>query len=284
MTVHVQHGPVCAKRQPAVKVTNLPGRVFPPPVDGMAGAAGDPPGPACVRPPRAVPITACVDKLGENRLGQRARVDVECRDRHRMTPLLVVENEALAASAAQFHLARGERQPLRRQRVGDVGPLGRRITQILECHPPSLDVHQFVIQAQLGEISERLVEPATQADGHGGGDPLCIFVDCGRCGQGQIPAAIVRNAGGVVQRVGRRQQAGRKPAVGPCPQAPALLKPDDVPVFPQRRIQMRGAWPQPAVRRQAVDQCPQLAARLRQPIDELVRSMAADGSGSVHAI
>ena len=201
-----------------------------------------------------------------------------------MAPFLVIEDEARVGPAAEIHLAAGECQALRRRRTGDICPYGWRIAQVLECHPPRLDVHQFVIETQFGEVGDVVVESAAQAACHGNGNLVRVVVDCCRLQQGQVPADVVRHAGRIVEGVGTTQQAGATRAVRSFAQAPALLEPDDMPVFPQRRIQMAGTRPQPAVRRQRLDELAQPLARLRQAVDELRGGIVSDGSGSVHVI
>ncbi len=250
------------------------------------GLAGHPPRPAVRRPPRAARIAAGFDERQERPLADRRGIDVEGRDLHGVTPFFIVEDEALVRPAAEFDFAGGKSQPLGRvwQIVSHRGAGRRRVAQGLKRHPPGLDVHQFVIQAEFGEVGRRLVECVAQAGSHGLRHLAGVIVHCGGIRQGQVPAAVVRHGRRIIERVGPGQQAGGTAAVRPRPQAPAFLKPDDMPDFPQRRIQMVRARSQPAALRQAIDQCTQLAARLRQLGDELVGAVAADGRGAVHVI
>ena len=113
-----------------------------------------------------------------------------------------------------------------------------------------LGVHVFVEQDETEEIQSVIIfrgdGEQVQGVGQAGGQ---IRAGGRQTGQRQIPACGVGNAAGVVQRIRPRQAAIRSLVVGiatdaqrtlPVAGNPKILKPADMPGFPERRIELQG--------------------------------------------
>ncbi len=193
----------------------------------------------------------------------RALVDVLAARRAAGQQVVLVSSGAIAAGMGPLGLATRPRDLATQQAAASVGQ-GRLIAHYTQAfHRHSLHVAQVLLTA------DDTVRRGHYRNAH---RALARLLDLG-----VVPVVNIEG-------IGPGQQAGRETAVGPGAQAPALLEPDDMPVFPQRRVQVFGARSQPAAVRQAIDQRAQAPARLRQPVDELVRGISADGPDRVHVI
>ena len=104
-------------------------------------------------------------------------------------------------------------------------------------------MHVLMEERQLHQIEKPLVvrlpfEPRQ----HALENPILKFERHRKARQRQIPARVVRDLCGIVERIGAVEDAPRERFVGAQSQAPEFLEPRDVPQLPQHGIDDRELW------------------------------------------
>ena len=221
---HVPHWLVRHERPPAIEAPLLPLSVHAAPIARRRAARFD------------------VDQVLS--VAHRARSNREGLYLDIVRPLLVVEDEALlVAPGAEAERAAGELQEFRSRVAMNCDPgseFGLGVAVGLVGVVQRLGVHVLVQRGEAHEVGERLVvglaRQAVQRFLQHGTEVAA----CGRqARQRQIPARVVRDGRGVIERIGIRQDRGREfPAIAPA-QAPMLLEPADVTDLPERWIDDR---------------------------------------------
>jgi hypothetical protein len=258
--VHVAHRRPKLQASPLIEAALGPGAVDPAPVPRRRATGLDE-----------------RQKLG---VGHRRGSDAEGLDGDFVRPFLVVEDERLPSghgsedeTSARECEVRGRAVAFFRRDLffsGTKGSGGERIgiAQRLACVVKSFRVHVLVKRGEANEVAQALVvgralQPLQHALEHG----AKIVLRRAQRGQRQVPADVVGDGRGVVERVGALEDGLVERAVRPRPQAPALLEPAHMADLPQRRVDDGQLRPQEA---RTVEHARHLL-RARPARDELFR-------------
>ena len=239
------------------------------PVHGVFGPRGLAPPPPGVGPVLAARVAAVAHELRELGIGHRRSCDAKRPDLDRVAPLLVVEHERRVAGCAgqelparHGHVAGQSARPGigRRSRVARRRESRSRIAERLARPRERLVVHVLVERGELVEVAvHRTREPGSEPLEQAVVDPLHVREGLRARRQRQVPALVVMDRDGVVERVAVREQ-GRL-AVHAL-QDEVLVEPCDVPDLPAHRVDDAQPRPHELLVGEVVDQLPGTHARI----------------------
>ncbi len=242
MPIHVHHREIAVQPHLLVEAALPPLAVPLDPVARRAHLAL--PVPAFGRPEIAAPIAAVANEFQKSRVRDRHPGNAKRFQLDPVRPLFVVEMKPGVSRRAERKLAPGHLDVTVQGDLPCVVPLQRvRVAERLPRIVKRFRMHVLVEEHQLHEIEKPLVVRLPfEARQHALENAILIFERGRKARQRQIPARVVLDLRGIVERVGTLEQALRERLVGAQPQAPALLEPGDVPQLPQHGIDDRELW------------------------------------------
>ena len=202
------------------------------------------PVPALGRPEIAAPIATVANEFQKLRIGDRGPSNAKRFQLDPVRPLFVVEMKPGISRRTEEKLSPGQLDVSVQGAVPRIVSAQRvRVAERLPCIVKRFRVHVLMEERQLHEVEKPLVvrfplEPRQHAI-----ENTILKLERGRkVRQRQIPARVVRDLRGIVERIGALEDALRERFVGAQSEAPVLLEPGDVSQLPQHGIDDRELW------------------------------------------